>query len=403
MAGKVVIVGAGQAASSTAGFLRQFGHEGPIVIIGDEALAPYQRPPLSKAWLKGEIEADELLLRADDFYALDNIDLQTGVRALELDLAGRRVVTDAGAETYDQLVLATGARARTLPMPGSDLAGVHTLRTAADALAIKAELAPGRRLAVIGAGYVGLEVAASARALGTEVVVIEREPRVLARVAAPPLSAFFETYHREHGVAFELGAHIAGLEGASRVHGVRLADGRLLVADVVLVGVGAIPNTELAEAAGIACANGIVVDLEARTSAPHVFAAGDCTFRPLPLYHRTFRLESVPNAIEQGRQAAAAITGRPAPAAECPWFWSDQYDLKLQIAGIAFDADQLVTRGEPASARFAVFHLKDGQILAVEAVNAAAEFMGGRMLILSGKTVDPARLADPAIPMKQVA
>ena len=403
MAERVVIVGAGQAGGSAAGFLRQFGFEGAITLIGEEEAAPYQRPPLSKAWLKGEATEDDLLLRPESFYSEHHVELALGVEVHSIDRAARTLATSRGPIPYDILILATGARARPLPIPGSDLAGVLMLRTAHDAEALKAELRPGRRLAVIGGGYIGLEVAASARALGDEVTVIEREDRVMARVACEPLSDFFLAYHLAHGVRFELGAAVASLEGTGRVQAVRLGDGRTVACDVALIGIGAVPNDDLARAAGLECKDGVVVDLEARTSDPAIFAAGDVTWRPLPLYGRDFRLESVPNAIEQAKQAASAIVGRPRPAPEAPWFWSDQYDLKLQIAGLAFDADRILLRGDPASAKFAVFHLKGDEVQAVEAVNAPPEFMMGKSLIASRKAVSAERLADPSISMKEVA
>ncbi len=278
------------------------------------------------------------------------------------------------------------------------------LRTAADAEMLKAGIAPGKRLVIVGGGYVGLEVAASARALGAEVTVVEREPRILARVAGPELSDFFTAYHRKHGVRFELNAVVEGLEGeGGQVKAVRLGDGRTLACDLVLIGVGALPNQELAAEAGLTCDDGVVVDGEARTSDPAVYAIGDVTRRPLPLYGRNVRLESVPNALEQAKQAAAAITGHKPPAPEVPWFWSDQYDLKLQIAGLPFDADAVIVRGDPDAARFAVFHLKGDLIQAVEAINAPAEFMGGRLLIGARRPVALERLADPAVSMKEVA
>ena len=234
--------------------------------------------------------------------------------------------------------------------------------------------------------------------------MIEREPRILARVACPILSDFFTAYHRKHGVRFELGAWVEALEGeGGEVKAVRLNDGRRLACDVVLIGVGALPNQELAEAAGLDCHHGIVVDEEARTADPAIFAIGDVTRRPLPLYGRSFRLESVPNALEQAKQAAAAITGHKPPPHEVPWFWSDQYDLKLQIAGLPFDIDDLVVRGDPTSARFAVFHMRGDAIQAVEAINSPAEFMGGKLLIGAQKPVSREKLADPSISMKEVA
>ncbi len=402
---KVVILGAGHAGGSAAAFLRQYGHDGPIVLIGDEPIAPYQRPPLSKAWLKGEADASSLALKDDAWYAENGCDLRLGVTALSIDRAGKTVRLSAGEPVaYDYLIIATGARARKLPIPGADLQGVLELRTAADAEALKGALGPGKRLAIIGGGYIGMEAAASARALGAWALIIEREDRILARVACPELSAFFQEYHQARGVNFELSAGVAALEGEhGRVTQVRLADDRVVACDAVLVGVGALPNEEIARDAGLACANGVVVDLQARTSDPFVFAIGDVTHRPLPLYDVTHRLESVPNALEQAKQVASAITGHAPPNPEAPWFWSDQYDLKLQIAGLPFGADSRVIRGDPAAAKFAIFHLKGDQVQAVEAVNAPPEFMMGKMLILNRKPVSRERLADSSISMKEVA
>ena len=407
---RIVIIGAGQAGGTAAALLRQYGYAGAITLVGDEPIAPYQRPPLSKAWLKGEANADDLMLKEPEFYPEQTIDLRLSTRVSRIDRAAKTVVLESGeALAYDGVIIATGARARPLPVPGADLAGVLVLRTAADAEHLKAAIGPGKRLAIIGGGYIGLEAAASARALGAEAVVIEREPRVLARVACEALSDFFQIYHRARGVTFELNAGVAAIEGppskgnGGHVTGVRLTDGRLIACDAALVGVGAMPNVELARDAGLDCVDGVVVDLEARTSDRAIFAIGDVTHRPMPLYDRMFRLESVPNALEQAKQAAAAITGRPGPAPETPWFWSDQYDLKLQIAGLPFDADDIVVRGDPASARFAVFHLKAGRLLAVEAVNAPPEFMAGKQLIGSRRPVARDRLADTSISMKEVA
>lgn len=400
----VVIVGAGHAGGTAAALLRQYGQEGPIVLIGEEPLVPYQRPPLSKAWLKGEADGDSLALRPLEFYAEQGIDLRLNAVAARIDRMARRIeLSDGSAVPYDHLILATGARARTLDAPGADLPGVHVLRTAADAEAIKALLGPGRTLAVVGGGYVGLEVAASARALGSEVVVLEREPRLLARVACDVLSTFFQTYHQARSVRFELAAEVTGFAGEGAVSGVTLADGRTIPCDVAVVGVGAIPNDDLARDAGLEVQGGVLVDLEARTSDPAIFAVGDVTRRPMPIYEdRLFRLESVPNALEQAKQAASAIAGRPAPAGETPWQWSDQYDLKLQIAGYPFDTDGIVVRGDPETASFAVFHLKGDIVRAVEAVNAPPEFMMGKKLIGERRAVDVAKLADRAVSMKEV-
>jgi len=404
MSNRVVIVGAGHAAGSVAALLRQYGWAGEIVLIGDEAVAPYQRPPLSKAYLKDDADLDSLKLRPDSFYVENDIHLHLGTHAHIIDPAARLVAFDGGGEVhYDTLILATGARARRLTIPGAELKGLHELRTLQDAEALRTVLKPGRRLAIVGAGYVGLEVAASARAHGTHAVVIERESRVLARVAAEPLSHFFEAWHRAQGVEILTDAAVAAFEGDADgfVCGVRLADGRLIACDAALVGIGAIANDELARAAGLACDDGVIVDLTTRTSDPSIYAIGDVTRRPMPLYgNRMHRLESVPNALEQARQAAAAITGRAPPAPEVPWFWSDQYDLKLQIAGIAFDSDRLVVRGDMQSGRFSLCHLQGDRLVCVEACNAPADFMAGKLLIGRGARVDLDRLADAALPLK---
>ncbi len=398
---KVLIIGAGHAGGSAAALLRQYGFDGEIVLAGEEAAAPYQRPPLSKAWLKGEAGLEDLLLRPESFYAEQNIDLRTGVTATAIDAAAKSVTfADGVVEAYDVLILATGSTARRLAIPGADRSDLLELRTLEDAERLKAVLAPCKRLAVVGGGYVGLEAAASARALGAEAVVIERMDRVLARVASETLSAFFTALHRRHGVEILIGAEVAGFED----DGVRLADGSLIAADAVLVGVGALAREALARAAGLACENGVVVDENARTSDPAIYAIGDVTHRPIPVHGgRMHRLESVPNALEQAKQAAAAIVGRAAPAPEVPWFWSDQYDVKLQIAGLPFDADRQVVRGDPASGAFSVFHLNGERIVCVEAVNAPADFMGGRLLIGKATPVDVALLADPATSIKAVA
>lgn len=397
---KILIIGAGHAGGSVAALLRQYGHEGPIVLAGEEAAPPYQRPPLSKAWLKGEAAGDDLLLRPLSFYDEQGITLRTGVTATAIDRGETQVrFSDGSVEAYDVLVLATGSTARKLAIPGADRPDLLELRTLEDAERLKAALRPGVRLAVVGGGYVGLEAAASARALGAEVVVLERMDRVLARVASETLSTFFSDLHRAHGVEIRTGVEVTAFEDG----GVRLADGSQVAADVVLVGVGGLACDGLARAAGLTCDNGVVVDETARTSDPAIYAVGDMTLRPLPVHGgRMQRLESVPNALEQAKQVAAAITGRAAPVPEVPWFWSDQYEVKLQIAGLPHDADRQLVRGDPADGRFAVFHLNGDRVVCVEAVNAPAEFMGGRQLIGRATPVDPVKLADPAVSMKTV-
>lgn len=398
---KVLIIGAGHAGGSVAAFLRQYGHEGPIVLAGEEDAPPYQRPPLSKAWLKGEADLEALLLRPLSFYAEQDIDFRPTTVAVSVDPAARTVAFhDGSSETYDILVLATGSTARKLPVPGGDHPDLLELRTMKDAERLKAVLGPGKRLAVVGGGYVGLEAAASARALGAEAVVIERAPRVLARVASETLSAFFTAQHRAHGVEILTNAEVVAVAR----DGVSLADGSVVSADAVLVGVGALACDALARSAGLTCDDGVVVNSEARTSNPAIFAIGDMTRRPIPVHGGMHhRLESVPNALEQAKQAAAAIVGRAGPTPEVPWFWSDQYDVKLQIAGLPFDADRQVVRGDPTASGFAVFHLNGDRIVCVEAVNAPPEFMAGKQLIAKATPVDVDKLADPAVSMKAVA
>ncbi|HWE46455.1 MAG TPA: FAD-dependent oxidoreductase [Caulobacteraceae bacterium] len=396
---RVVIVGAGHAGGSAAAFLRQFGFEGEITVVGEEPLAPYQRPPLSKAWLKGEADGESLLLRPQSFYAEQSIDLRLATRVTHIDRTAKHVALTGGElVAYDLLILATGSNARKLPIPGANDPTILELRTAAEADALKAALTPGQKLIVVGAGYIGLEVAASARALGCEAVVVEREARVLARVASAPLSAFFERYHRDRGVEILVNALATSIDPTG--HAVALSDGRVIEGDAVLVGVGAVACDLLGSASGLHCDGGIVVDEDARTSDPSVYAIGDCTNRPLPIYGARLRLESVPNALEQAKQAAASICGRPRPAPETPWFWSDQYDLKLQIAGVSLGPDRLVIRGNLEENHFAIFHLKGARMLAVEAVNAPAEFMAGKLLILKQHDVNPEQLANVDVAMK---
>lgn len=403
--GPIVIAGAGHAGGSAAAMLRQLGWQGSLTLIGDEPIVPYQRPPLSKAWLTGEATEESLALRPAGFYPDASIDLRLGVRVTAINRSEKTVALSNGTVLpYEILILATGSRARRLALPGADLAGVLELRTAADADRLKTALRPGAKLAIIGGGYVGLEVAASARTLGAEATVIERESRLLARVACVTLSDFFHGFHLSQGVTIETGAQVMALEGVDgRVSGVRLGDGRLIGCDAALIGVGAVANDELALTAGLTCVNGISVDLAARTDDPAIFAIGDCTYRPLPLYDRMGRLESVPNALEQAKQAAFVICGKPAPTPEVPWFWSDQYDLRLQIAGMPFGVTETAVRGDVAAGKFALFHLtEDGVVQAVEAVNAATEFMGGRRLIARRKRLTRARVEDMAITMQEL-
>ena len=399
-----MIVGAGHAGGSAAAFLRQYGWKGPITLIGAEPVLPYQRPPLSKTWLIGAGDLASLLLRSADFYRTNSIEWRGDAEVVVIDRVARAVTLENGERVdYDQLILALGSVVRALPLPGHDLRNIVTLRTVADADRLKTLLSPGVRLAIVGAGYIGLEIAASARSLGADVIVLEREGRVLPRVGSEPLSAFFQQRHTAAGVRIMLNASLEAFEGDDAVAGIRLRDGTVITCNAALVGIGAAPNDALARSAGVTCLNGIVVDQAARTSDPLIHAVGDCTFRPLPLYQQSARLESVPNALEQAKQAAADLCGRPPPSPEVPWFWSDQYDVRLQIAGLPFDVAELAIRGDPSGNSFAIFHLSaDGTVQAVEAVNAPAEFMAGRIMIARRKRPLAAQLRDVSCSLKEL-
>ena len=398
----VVIIGAGHAGGAAAGFLRQYGFEGQITLVGAESYLPYQRPPLSKAWLKGEASLDDLYLRGDTFYTDQNIDARVNTQAVLIDRAGKTVTLLGGITLpYDHLIIATGSKARPFPVPGADRVPHHLLRTLDDAEALKNALQPGHKIGLIGAGYVGLEVAASARHLGCEVTVFERETRILARVASQALSDFFTEMHMGRGVGIFTEAAITELslgDGDKKI--VHLADGRTHEFDLLLVGIGALANDDLAAQAGLVTANGIVVDEQARTSDADIFAVGDVTSRTLPIYDGRFRLESVPNALEQAKQAAAAITGYKPPIAETPWFWSDQYEFKLQIAGLLRPDCRAIVRGDPASGAFSVFHLDNGNRLqTAECISKPADFMAAKLLIAKGAVLDDS-IADPEVSLK---
>jgi len=398
---RIVIIGAGQAGCQAIASLRSEGFSGAITLVGDETFPPYQRPPLSKAYLMGAMERDRLFLKPDAFYSEARCETVYGVAAIAVDRASRSVrLADGRALGYDKLLLATGSRVRKIKVPGAELAGVFYLRSIADVDALRTRFTAGARLVVVGGGYIGLEVAAVARKLGLAVTVIEALDRVMARAVSKPMSEFYERVHREAGVEFLMNTAVEGFEGSRVLHAVR-AGGKAIPGDIALVGIGVIPNCELAEAAGLACDDGITVDKFCATADPAIFAAGDCT-RHHGRAGDLIRLESVQNAIDQAKHAALAMVGKPTPYREVPWFWSDQYDLKLQIAGLAKPGDSLVQRGDPSARKFAVFHLRDGKLAAVEAVNAAPEYMVGRKLIAEGTAVAPERLADTSIPMKRI-
>jgi len=398
---KIVIIGAGQAAAQAIATLRAEAYTGALTLIGEEPFPPYQRPPLSKAYLSGDFARDRLFLRPDSFYAESQCKMLLNTRATTIDRA-RKVVqlSDGVALPYERLLIATGARVRTLPLKGSDLKGVHYLRGIADVDAIRPRLVPGSRLAVVGGGYIGLEVAAVAVKRGVDVTVIEAADRVMVRAVTPRMSAFYEQYHRSAGVKFLLNATAQAFQGTSAVQAV-VTSGGTVPADIALVGVGVVPNQEIAAEAGISCNNGIVVDEYAATSDPDIFAAGDCTNHPAFAGGRV-RLESVQNAIDQAKHAALGIVGRPSAYSEVPWFWSDQYDLKLQIAGLARSGDVVVLRGDPQTRKFAAFHLRDGVLAAVEAVNSAPDYIAGRRLIAARARVAPERLADVTVPARSL-
>jgi len=397
-----VIVGASHAAAQAVESLRREGFGGRLLLVGDEPHLPYQRPPLSKKYLSGELERERLWLKPRSFYESHGVELKLGRRAIALDAAAQSVTLDDGAAlAYDQLLLATGSRPRPLDAPGADLGGVHYLRSIADVDGIRAELGPGRRIVIVGAGYIGLECAASCAKLGHDVTVLEMAERVMSRVVAPEMSAFYSEEHAAHGVKIHCDTMVAALEGDGRVREVVCRDGSRYPADLVIVGIGIVPNVELARAAGIACDNGIAVDGHCRTSDAAVYAIGDCCSHPSPRYGRRIRLESVDNAFEQAKTAAANMCGRETVHDRVPWFWSDQYELKLQIVGLAQGYDRVVLRGDPSGKAFSCCYLRGRELLAVDCVNQARDFMAGKKVIAERPAMDLDRLADPAIPLRE--
>lgn len=405
MADDILIIGAGQAAAQAVQSLRAEGFEGPIKLFGDEPYAPYQRPPLSKKFLAGEIGYDRVELKGADFYAQANVETHWGTRVTEIERKAKRVLTgDGRAFDYGKLIIATGSRVREINVPGFELDGVHYLRNIEDVKAVQAHFNEGAKMVVVGGGYIGLEVAAVAAKRGIDVTVLETADRVMARVVDPIVSHFYERVHRAEGVKIETGVTVAGFEGKDKVEAVVSGEGKRYPCDFVVVGIGIIPNTELAAEAGLKVENGISVDEQCRTSDADICAAGDCTSHPNAVYGHRLRLESVQNAIEQGKTAAATLAGKEKPYNQVPWFWSDQYDLKLQIVGLSMGYTEAVVRGDPEAGRsFAVFYLKDGVLIAVDAVNRAPEFMMAKMLTAKKAVLDPARIRDEAIPVKEIA
>lgn len=411
MSGATLIVGASQAGLQIATSLREMGDSGPITLVGDEPVAPYQRPPLSKDFLAGEAGAASVSFRTPEFYAETGITLVCGERVTSVSL-GRDGVPGSGvAETaggrrleFDRLALAVGGRARRLEVAGNDLAGICYLRTIDDAVALRSQLRSAARVVVVGGGFIGLEVASVARKAGKQVTVVEAADRLLARAVAPAMSEFYRRAHLRRGTRVVLSRGVSAFEGTQgRVTGVRLADGSLLEADVVVIGVGLVAHTELAEQMGLKCDGGIVVDALARTTEPAVVAAGDCTVLPHPLTGvGRVRLESVQNAVAQGRVAAATLMGKLEETRTVPWFWSDQNGLKLQIAGLNVGYDDYVVRGDPDSEQFSVLYYGQGRLLAVDAVNRPIEYMTVRKALTAGATIEQARAGDPGTPLKDL-
>lgn len=399
-----LIVGGGQAGGEVAGELRKQGFSGRVLIVSEEAQIPYKRPPLSKGFLAGTVNEDALFVSQPANLEKLNIEFIGNARVEGIDRAAHQVqLADGRRLGYDKLALTTGGRARLLTQQGGDKPNVLPLRSIADVRRIQPHCFAGQKVVIIGAGFIGLETAAVLVKMGLQVTVLEGLPRVLARVTAPEVSSFFERVHREAGVDLRTGVQVEALEGDARVTHVRLADGSRIEADFLIVGIGVVANTELAEAAGLAVDNGIVVDEFARTSDPDVVAAGDCTNHPSPFAGRRIRLESVQNAMEQGRIAARSLLGKTEPYHNVPWFWSDQYDLKLQMVGLSQGYDQLVLRGDPQTQRsFSAFYLREGRMIAADAVSRPAEFMLAKKWVAEGAVLPAAALADEATPLKSL-
>lgn len=383
----VVIIGGGHAGAEAVAALRQKGWPGDITLVSGEPQLPYQRPPLSKGYLKGKVSADALAIKKAPFYEKTETALILGVNVTEIDRDNHSLTLDNGDTlSYDKLIYATGTRARLLPVPGADLPSVFYLRTLSDVERIRASLAPGKRLLVIGAGYIGLEVAASAIQLGFNVTALEAQDRVLARVTSPEMSDFFSELHQTAGLDLRTGCQITALradgQGSYIASVTDQHQGEYeLPFDCAIVGIGVLPNTELAQAAGLDCDNGVLVDEFTATSDPDIFAVGDCSNHPSALYDRRLRLESVPNAADQAKVAAGVISGEPKPYTALPWFWSDQYEVKLQSAGLNDGYDELVLMGEPAQRRFFILYFREQQLICVDAINMPMAFMKAKTLI----------------------
>ena len=404
MVERVVIAGAGHAAGQVATSLRQQKFAGQIVLVGDESFLPYQRPPLSKKFLSGDLAAERLYVKPASFYEGAQIELRLDTLITRIDRANKKLTIDDGGDIpYDKLILALGSRARRLEIEGAELEGVHYLRSINDVHAIRDELLHRKNAVIVGAGYIGLEVAAVIRQHGLEVTVVEMADRVMSRVVSPEISDFYQIEHAKHGVKLRLNTGTTAFRGDGRIDAVETNNGELIPADFVVVGVGIVPNTELATDADLIVENGIVVDDRCRTSDPDIFAVGDCTMHPNAIYDQQIRLESVHNALEQAKTAASNICGKDTHYSQVPWFWSDQYDLKLQIVGLSAGYDDLVMRGNPVDRSFACLYLKDGRLIATDAVNSPKEFVQSKALIAGRTIVDRDKLADPKIQVKELS
>ncbi|MEM7408205.1 MAG: FAD-dependent oxidoreductase [Pseudomonadota bacterium] len=404
MSDRIVVVGAGHAAGQLVARLRAEKLTQEVVVIGDEPALPYQRPPLSKDYLAGDIGLDRVLMRAQKFYDDNNILVRSEERVTAVDRAAKQVTLASGdVLDYGHLVLATGTRARTLDLPGAGLDGIFCLRSLADADAIGAALKTVSNVVVVGGGYIGLEVAAVARKAGATVTVLEAMDRLLARTTSETMASRVAEIHTEHGVQLRYQTAVTGFVGDAAVSGVTLGDGSEVPADLVVLGVGVLPNQELAQEAGLDVNDGIVVDARGATADPSIWAVGDCTRHPSRLYGREVRLESVHNAMSQSKIVAANIAGKAQDYDEVPWFWTDQFDFKLQSVGIPDDIDETIVRGSPADNAFTVFLLRNGCVIAAESMNAMRDHMECRKLAGAQTAVDTGKLADPGVPLKEVA
>ncbi len=398
----VVIAGAGQGGFQVAASLRTEGYEGSITLIGDEPGLPYQKPPLSKGYMAGKQDVDATHLRPEAFYRDNRIDLLSGERITQIDPPNHRVYLVSGSEVpYEQLVLATGARNRLLPAQGARLDGVCYLRTREEAIDIRRRLEDAQNIVIIGGGFIGLELAAVASSLGKRVVVAEARVRLMSRVVAPVISEFYRELHVSQGVRFAFGVTTSEMLGrANRVSEVVLSDGTIHPADLVVVGIGVLPNTELAESAGLTVTDGIVVDQHLRTAAEDIYAIGDCALHPNRFAGGVARIESVQNTVDQARCVAASITGQPRHYDAVPWFWTDQFNIKLQMVGLSQGCDLAVTRGVPESHKFSVLYFKQNQLVAIDSINRPADHMAGRKLLATGTSLTPEQAGDLSVDLK---